>query len=96
MLIPFKWKEKVTLYTPPSPVEIIMKYRDAYQDLRYTSDARVLEEALVRKCKGVSLLDRWATWVYMQDKGLSWKRVYDRIKMEDWRKRNAEEQRESL
>lgn len=87
MLMPFKWKENAVVYTPPSPVEIIMKYRDAYADLRYTSNERVLEEALVRKCKGVSRLDRWATWVYMQDKGLSWKRVYDRIKMEDWRER---------
>lgn len=92
MLIPFKWKEGETVYDPPSPAEIIMKYRGAYADLRYTSDARVLEEALVRKCKGVSLLDRWSTWVYMQDKGMSWKRVYDRVTMEEWRERKDAEE----
>lgn len=85
-LIPFKWKDDDFKNYRPSVNWILNKYRNQYPWLEYAAPAQVLEEALVKPCRGVSILDRWAVWVYMQDKGLSWKRVYDRIVNEEWRK----------
>lgn len=86
-MLPFKWKDDdFRNYRPPSVNWILNKYRDQYRELKWIEDSYVLEEALIKPCPGVSTLDRWAVWVYMQDKGLSWTRVYNRIINEEWRK----------
>lgn len=87
MLLPFKWKDDdFKNYRPPSVNWILNKYKNHYTDLSHVADYWVLAEALIRPCPGVSTLDRWAVWVYMQDKGLSWKHVYNKVINEEWRK----------
>lgn len=87
MLLPFKLKDdNFRTYRPPSVNWILNKYREQYPDLKCTTSSWVLAEALIRPCRGVSTLDRWAVWVYMQDKGISWTRVYNKLANEEWRK----------
>lgn len=87
MSLPFEWKDDdFKNYRPPSVNWILNKYREQYPDLKHKTRSWVLEEALIRPGRGVSTLDRWAVWVYMQDNRLSWKRVYDKIVNEEWRK----------
>lgn len=87
MLMPFKFKDDDSRnYRTPSVNWILNKYREKYPDLKCKTSPRVLEEALIRPCRGVSTLDRWAVWVYMQDNGMSWKRVYNKLVNEEWGK----------
>lgn len=85
MLVPFKWKDSMRTYRPPSVKWILNKYREQYPRLAYIRDYAVLAEVLLTPCPGVSKLDRWATWVYMQDKGLDWSRAYNKIYNDQWR-----------
>lgn len=84
MLLPFKWKDSMRTYRP-SVKWILNRYRNYYTDLVHVTDYEVLSVALLRPCPGVSNLNRWETWVYMQDKGLDWSRAFNKIYNDQWR-----------